>query len=208
MPHSNHGRPWARFWGSRQLSPFGGGVRPEGSIDPPPPPEVKARPPLFHLILFGAIAHCRMCVVQHLPLPTTIPLFDVQDCAEQSLELQRLQGLWADLELQRVLVAMEHTGLRAAHACLQQQATAGLKAVSSQGLQCPENGMAPCACVPVAGSDQMPQRTMRIRRRRTGGGCRVKRGVQEEAWMRSALPRGIDVCTTQAGGSAGADCIT
>ena len=39
------------FWGSCQLSPFWGrgGVRPEGSIDPPPPPETKTRPPLVTL---------------------------------------------------------------------------------------------------------------------------------------------------------------
>ena len=33
------------FWGSCQLSPFLGGVQPEGSIDPPPPPQTKTRPP-------------------------------------------------------------------------------------------------------------------------------------------------------------------
>ena len=38
------------FWGSCQLSPFSGGaVRPEGSIDPPPPLETKTRPPLASL---------------------------------------------------------------------------------------------------------------------------------------------------------------
>ena len=47
------------FWGLCQLSPFGGGVRPEGSIDPPPPPgnenpassvgAVSCRVPLDHL---------------------------------------------------------------------------------------------------------------------------------------------------------------
>ena len=36
------------FWGSCQLSPFWGGVRPEGSIDPPPPRnENPASPVLF-----------------------------------------------------------------------------------------------------------------------------------------------------------------
>ena len=49
--HWNHGRPRIGFWGIswvRSIKPlFGGwgGVWPEGSIDPPCPPEMKTRPP-------------------------------------------------------------------------------------------------------------------------------------------------------------------
>ena len=49
-----HGPVSVGFWGSRLLSPLGGGgVRLEGSIDPPPRREVKARPPKDPLLKKG-----------------------------------------------------------------------------------------------------------------------------------------------------------
>ena len=62
------------FWGSCQLSPFWGkgGVQPEGSIDPPPPPGNENPASLPFRPLSGSVASHLHSALNHraLPLPT------------------------------------------------------------------------------------------------------------------------------------------